>query len=514
LKAQRIYLILLGFFLSFQGNGQVQKLIQSNWAQLKIEKQQSIHNPNFHSAVRPYLYNDLKKLFKDSNDSIHQIQRDSLINAGIDYIEIKPQVYLTSGSAHANDNIHLSSTLYSGLSVTASLKNKLAINASAYYGTQNTHGWDEILLDSLNVFPNWGVARNGGIGRNFDSFEGYVSYSPDHIFNLEIGRGRHFFGDGINSLFLSSNANAYPYFKLTTTVWNIKYTNLYSWQKDIRINPFNRDRWLDKFTATHFLSWNVSPQVSLSLFETIIWAARDVSNNRGFDLNYLNPVIFYRPIEFSLGSADNAIIGFGMKYIASDNLSFYGQWMLDEFLLDNFVAGNGWWANKFGLQLGNNYFNAFNIDQLTLKTEFNLVRPFTYSHGNVTQNYGHFNQPLAHPLGSNFYNLHMLATYPKGNWLIEGEFIYSHFGRDSLNVNLGGNLYQSYVNPELNFGNEIAQGVKHNLLDVRLTANYILSKRDDFRLFADFRFVNLSTQQSNSYLYLQLGARISWPDYR
>ena len=177
--------------------------------------------------------------------------------------------------------------------------------------------------------------------------------------------------------------------------------SLYSWQKDIRINPFNREQWLDKFTATHFLSWNVSPQVSLSLFETIIWAARDSLNNRGFDLNYLNPVIFYRPIEFSLGSADNAIIGFGMKYIASESLSFYGQWTIDEFLLENFISRSGWWANKFGLQLGNSYFNAFGVEDLVIKTEFNLARPFTYSHGNVTQNYGHFNQPLAHPLGSN-----------------------------------------------------------------------------------------------------------------
>jgi len=507
--------IIFSFFIlsSLCGFGQVENLIQNDIYQAEIEKQQAINKRNFHTAIRPYNYNEVKKLFKDANKKIGLIHQDSLINAGMDYIEVTPHIYSNVGLANSRIT-SLASDIFAGLSITASVKNKLAVNLSGYYGTQNSTGWESILRDSLSVFPNWGVARNGGIDRYFSSMEGYISFSPDHIFNMEVGRGRHFFGDGINSLFLSSNANAFPYFKLSTTVWNIKYVNLYGWHRDIRISPFDRNSWLNKFTASHFLSWNVSEEVSLSLFETIIWAAEDSLNQRGFDLNYLNPVIFYRPIEFSLGSADNAIIGFGLKWNASKTLAFYGQWMLDEFLLSNFVQGNGWWGNKFGFQAGVHAFDAFRIKDLNMKFEFNLVRPFTYSHGNVTQNYGHFNQSLAHPIGSNFYNFNLLANYRKKEWLFEGQAIYSIYGRDSMNTNLGGNIYQSYVNPDFTFGNEITQGVEHHLIDLRLRLNYMLSKRDDFRLFADLRYYNLNQLEVSNNLYFKIGLRINWADYR
>ena len=493
---------------------QQENLNQNDYFQLQIEKQQAIDNPNFHSAVRPYKIDDLNRLYQKVEAKPEFITRDSIYNNLNNYLISLPKANLNTGLVAVDDNVELQSILYTGINLNYNLKRKLSLSGSFFYGTQSTQGWERKLRDSLSVFPNWGVAHRSGIQRSFHSFEGYVSYSPDEVFNLELGRGRHFFGDGINSLFLSSNANASPYFKLTTSVWNIKYVNLFAKQTDIRLDPFDRNAWLDKYTATHFLSWNISPQVSVGLFETIIWAAEDSLSNRGFDLNYLNPVIFYRPIEFSLGSADNAIIGFNVKYIYSEKFSFYGQWVLDEFLLSNFLNGNGWWSNKFGLQLGMNYYDAFEVQDLILKGEFNLVRPFTYSHGNVTSNYGHFNQSLAHPLGSNFYNFNFLFSYPKGDWLFEGNLIYNYFGRDSVGTNLGGNIYQSYIDPDFEFGNEIGQGVENSILDFRFKANYIFSRKYDFRLFADLSYYHVNSRSNSNNIYIRTGLRLNWPDYR
>ena len=36
---------------------------------------------------------------------------------------------------------------------------------------------------------------------------------------------------------------------------------------------------------------------------------------KGFDINYLNPIAMLRPIEFSLNSPDNVLIGLNSKYI-------------------------------------------------------------------------------------------------------------------------------------------------------------------------------------------------------
>ena len=76
--------------------------------------------------------------------------------------------------------------------------------------------------------------------------------------------------------------------------------------------------------------------------------------------------------------------------------------MLDEFTAKEMFANNGYWANKYGIQLGGKYFDAFGVRNLDLQAELNMVRPYTYSHYDSTSNYTHYNQPLAHPLGADF----------------------------------------------------------------------------------------------------------------
>ena len=66
---------------------------------------------------------------------------------------------------------------------------------------------------------------------------------------------------------------------------------------------------------------------------------------------------------------------------------------------------NGYWKNKYAFQLGTKQFDLFKIKGLGLNSEFNWVKPYTYSHFEGIMNYGHFNSPLAHPYGANFYEL-------------------------------------------------------------------------------------------------------------
>ena len=51
---------------------------------------------------------------------------------------------------------------------------------------------------------------------------------------------------------------------------------------------------------------------------------------------------------------------------------------------------------------GIKYINAFNLRNFDLQLETNIVRPYTYQHNDSIDNYSHYNQPLAHPLGANF----------------------------------------------------------------------------------------------------------------
>src|SRR5690606_35515279 len=134
----------------------------------------------------------------------------------------------------------------------------------------------------------------------------------------------------------------------------------------------------------HYLSWNVSKRFNLGFFESVVWSKSD---NRDFDINYLNPIIFYRAIEFETGqSAGNALIGLSGKYKWNDSVNLYGQFILDEFSINDIKAGEKSWKNKFGYQLGVKYFNAFKVENLLLQAEYNRVRPYTYSYNTITLN--------------------------------------------------------------------------------------------------------------------------------
>ena len=128
-------------------------------------------------------------------------------------------------------------------------------------------------------------------------------------------------------------------------------------------------------------------------------------NRRNFDVNYLNPIIFFRPIEYNIGSSDNSFFGVNLKATIFKRHILYSQLILDEFLLEEIRNNNGWWANKYGFQFGYKSFDLFELNGLGFQLEFNSVRPFTYSHLSSLQNYGNANHSLAHPLESNFREL-------------------------------------------------------------------------------------------------------------
>jgi len=125
--------------------------------------------------------------------------------------------------------------------------------------------------------------------------------------------------------------------------------------------------------------------------------------------------------------------------------------------------------------------------------EWNQVRPFTYSHGSPQQNYAHFNQPLAHPAGSNFYEF--LAIFVKdiknyqfrlqSNFLLKGDDIPLIEGSEYQN--LGGDIFQSYQNPFIGEGNVVGQGLTSNQLTGVFNAAYVFDRKNDGRVFIDIR---------------------------
>ena len=366
------------------------------------------------------------------------------------------------------------------------------------------------------IVPGRGVAKDfKNNGFDYPVAEGYLSYAPAKFVNIQFGHGKNFIGDGYRSLLQSDVASPYPYIKLNTKFWKIKYTNTWTSLRDVRAEVTENGAFKTKYIANHYLSWNVSKRLNIGLFESVMWTN---DNDRGFDLNYLNPIIFYRAIEFETGQdAGNAILGASAKYKWNNKVNLYGQFILDEFSLDAIKGGNKSWKNKYGYQLGVKYYDAFKIDNLLLQFEYNQVRPYTYSHNSVVLNYGHNNQPMAHLWGANFREAIFIGRYDYRRWFADAKFIFGIRGFDFKtpedSFSYGGDIYINYNERPFDTGVKIGQGNKVKTFNAELQGGYIINPVSHLKLFANLSFRNFNPEAEtestfkNSTLWMSVGVR-------
>jgi len=354
------------------------------------------------------------------------------------------------------------------------------------------------------VVPGQGYARDfKETGFDYAMSSGYVSYRANKMFAVQFGHGKHFIGDGYRSLLLSDNTFNYPYLRIQTTFGKVQYTNLYTEFMDINyftthgVNNKDQMGYPKKYMSSHYLSLNATKRFSLSLYEAVVWRMNHAPGSSGFDVNYLNPIAMLRPIEFSVNSPDNVLVGINSKYKLPFSSYLYGQIILDEFSLTDLRQDNGFWANKYGYQLGFKMFDAFKIESLTLQTEYNLVRPYTYAHHNPEQNYAHYNQPLAHPLGANFSEMLFLANYKWKRFAINAKLIFSKYGGKIKDdpTSYGNDLFMStgnYASEEglvgmgsgrpSDFGIDMYQGNLTEISYSSLNISYVVNPKTNLKI--------------------------------
>lgn len=398
---------------------------------------------------------------------------------------------------------------YTGAGLFYHLKDKLYIQAQYTLGGRLGTEFTRQFGDSLNILPGMGFARKAADGAYFSHVpSGSISYKAGKYFHFELGNGKNFWGFGYRSLILGDHGAPMPYFRFTTKIWKVKYTSLFLKLKDISSTPNYGDA-RGKYAALHSLSWNATSRLNFTIYEMVIWQDRDTLNRRNLDLNYLNPLLFYRPVEFAQGSADNVLIGAGARFRLTKKTSLYGQLILDEFLLKEIREKTGWWANKYGGQLG-----IKSVDIITpglgLQSEINAVRPFTYTHGSPVQAWGHLNQPLAHPLGANFYEWVNFVGYRWKKWRVREQFTWATFGRDQNGENLGGNVFQSYASPTRPYNNFTLQGDRHIFHYHELLVSCELEKLKGWEVYAShgIRWDKSSSQKTIDH-WIMFGVRIT-----
>ena len=361
-----------------------------------------------------------------------------------------------------------------GLEIRADIGQKVSI----YTSFLNTVGKFPTYINVYNaltgVVPGEGNIRNRGKGGlDFSSINAYISYSPVKQFNIQVGNGKHFIGDGYRSLLLSDNAYTYPYAQLTTTVWRIKYTTIYAELiNDLRnFNDFGQG-FPRKLANFNYLSIDAAKFLQLGIFEGITWRRTTEKGNTYFNYNFLNPILGIRAFQKKLNDNTTKIYGANVKVTLPKYIVLYVQYMFNKY------GKKGSSDRRMGWQVGAKYFDVGGIKNLNFQVEYNSVRPYSYQGQDSAIGYYHYNQSLGHPMGANFNEFLVLLNYQYKRIYASYKMSYIQTATDSSKTQNFGNDITDIAAQASTLNNvRIQNGFAYNVMDHDLRFGYILNPK-------------------------------------
>jgi len=295
--------------------------------------------------------------------------------------------------------------------------------------------------------------------REYTTFEriGYASAHGSYIYHdetmasvivgskfweIELGKNVNRFGPGYRgALALSDWATSYDQIRLYLRFGNIKFISLTGFLKSYPPVPersyssYGQQRVIhaSKYLAAHRLEFSPFRRLDIGIHETVIYG------ERGLELAYLNPLMFYWSAEHFLGDQDNVALGADFEWVPISNLKLYGELFLDD--LNIAKRGTGWYGNKWGLLAGLYKTDFAGWDNFDLRVEGAILRPYVYTHRYPINVYKHYNSTLGHWMGPNSLQGYGGLEYrPSRYLLLRLSYEYWKHGANPPDGNVGGDI--------------------------------------------------------------------------
>ncbi|MCB9034012.1 MAG: hypothetical protein H6553_09255 [Chitinophagales bacterium] len=465
---------------------------------------------HFHTAIKPY---NMQEVYQALDDVQNELALPDTNSTGFkfgltkgDLVSLrakkKPQFYFAVNpiiDAQFGYDIKEKNFQYSvgyGAQLNADLGRKVSLSFTYQGVNEDYYSRIKQYAQEYGVLTGYRKANINSNSINSNMMSGYLSFSPNKYFNLQVGNDKQFWGEGYRSFFLSDNASNYPYFRMSTQFWRIKYVYLLNVMRYGEADIFNIDNnpsnFKTKYGSYHYLSVDVAKWMQFGFFEGVTWYHADSNRTRGLEWNYLNPLLFIRPIEFGLGSPDNVILGFNFNFRPNPKNNLYIQVVLDDMDVAKARRGRGFYRTKVAAQFGYKALDIFKVKHLDVITEFNVVRPFVFAHKTPAQNYTNFNQSLTHPLGANFYEAILKINYWNKHWIASAQLQYAKQGLDALYQHNGSNIFVTdyLIASDLNaaYNNNFLQGIKTNLIALNVKGGYLINPKLNMSIQANINY--------------------------
>lgn len=407
-------------------------------------------------------------------------------------------------------------TAVGGIRVQGIISDRFSYSVSYQGGYRKYAGYVNDFIDSNHVQPGLGKGTlTGNNGYTSSQVTANITYNGGEHFLAAAGYGKNFIGDGYRTLILSDNASNNPYIRVQAKVWKLTYNVLFnkyttprfSWDNDI----------IRKFSVMHYLGVNFSDKFQMALYDNVNWITNDSFGQRGFDVAYLNPLIFMRPLEYAIGSPDNAFVGITFKYKFYKKGFLYGQLGLDDINLSKSLENDAQhFGNKYGLQLGVWNKDFLGLQNLSWRFEWNTARPYMYGHGfgKTGSNLTHNNQALTNPMNANFHEFISIFNYHHERWFgILHNSIAIRGENPGLPYNNGEDLWGGEIGVPV-YGSKTLQGNKNNYFYNQASLGYLLNPRNRLALQADLVYRHRSAPDvSSSTFFFNIGIKTGLFNY-
>ncbi len=255
------------------------------------------------------------------------------------------------------------------------------------------------LADSTDYPYRYGVKPSGF---DYDATDAALSWQC-RFAELLFGKTRSRWGWGESGgLVLSGDATSHTQLRLKAHLGPFELTAL---QAKLAQSPPVIDRvdtlssgrlqrfYADKYLAAHRLQINATRRLQIGLSEAVVYG------QRGFDVEYLNPLMFLRSAEHYTGDRDNALLGADFRWRGPQQTAFYGELLIDDITTSR--LGTGWYGNKLGYLAGGSATDPLGLANTRLCMEYVRLEPYVYSHKFAINSYQHYGVPLGSAAGPN-----------------------------------------------------------------------------------------------------------------
>ena len=269
----------------------------------------------------------------------------------------------------------------------------------------------------------------GALWRGFSGYteQAYLAVEIGPL-SLRFGRDWQRWGPGRNaSLLLSDNTKPFDMGALTAAGDRIAFTSVVMQLDAVMIDENTNTISLEegtlhrRFLSAHRLDWHISDKLRVGAAEAVLYGGE----NRTFELQFLNPLIFYHGEQENADIEGNTLVSADFSYFPAQSWHIYGEFLADDIQFDR-KKSSDLEPPEIGWLIGIAKAGIWGLERFSFRIEYSGVTNRTYNTLQSEQKYLHQNYCIGHKDGNDFDSWNCSFYYwhnPRLRYEFDFEFI-------------------------------------------------------------------------------------------